>query len=566
MPGKKRPDLGKIKCRVCSQPISSRNYERHLFEQHKSEDCKDLRTKNCQNISLLLKRKCNGDNDAEEEAGHNKRRHVSGDSGHGDEADDADDEDLLAGNTLEASQDESMFEDESRVPPFKPRDRSTSSSDSKSSSRRPLGESPERPNTLEASQDYSYEEEEERGRSRRSRSKTSDSDLESDDEKYAKQKRKSGNTATKTGASKAEAEYSDSESDDDKYVFSAKQKRKAGNTATKTGASKAEAASKKPPKRVAAEPNSPVISSEEEEEEDFVSNKDIMRELRNNTTLVKKLVLEVQELKSQLKNGGHSDQMFCQGGGGAVEARAGPRHQLQQVHPRHRGDPGGGRREAGAARQGQDGLGGGRAGGVHREEQQAPQRGAGQPGDVVPQDLRPQHPDVQGGRGEDGEVVGGAEDTLEASQDYKTQFGLIKSIRGFEKLGFTYNSGARTMTCQVCQENGKLKYEGELVVNVKESDAFRNIKKRMREHLETNKHIKRTKELKENEEENKIVRSKSKTAGFNVTRIAYAQTKLRRAKRSFEIDVMCARKAGGEVGNINHSRCEFMALLNFMII
>merc|ERR1712155_230776 len=99
-----------------------------------------------QNISLLLKRKCNGDNDAEEEAGHNKRRHVSGDSGHGDEADD---EDLLAGNTLEASQDESMFEDESRVPPFKPRDRSTSSSDSK-----------ERPNTLEASQDYSYEEEE----------------------------------------------------------------------------------------------------------------------------------------------------------------------------------------------------------------------------------------------------------------------------------------------------------------------------------------------------------------------------------------------------------------------
>ena len=497
---------------------------------------------------------------------HNKRRHVSGDSGHGDEADDADDEDLLAGNTLEASQDESMFEDESRVPPFKPRDRSTSSSDSKSSNRRPLRESPERPNTLEASQDYSYEEEEERGRSRRSRSKTSDSDLESDDEKYAKQKRKSGNTATKTGASKAEAEYSDSESDDDKYVFSAKQKRKAGNTATKTGASKAEAASKKPPKRVAAEPNSPVISSEEEEEEDFVSNKDIMRELRNNTTLVKKLVLEVQELKSQLKNGGHSDQMFCQGGGGAVEARAGPRHQLQQVHPRHRGDPGGGRREAGAARQGQDGLGGGRAGGVHREEQQAPQRGAGQPGDVVPQDLRPQHPDVQGGRGEDGEVVGGAEDTLEASQDYKTQFGLIKSIRGFEKLGFTYNSGARTMTCQVCQENGKLKYEGELVVNVKESDAFRNIKKRMREHLETNKHIKRTKELKENEEENKIVRSKSKTAGFNVTRIAYAQTKLRRAKRSFEIDVMCARKSGGEVGNINHSRCEFMALLNFMII
>ena len=194
MPGKKRPDLGKIKCRVCSQPISSRNYERHLFEKHKSEDCKDLRTKNCQNISLLLKRKCNGDNDAEEEAGHSKRRNVSGDSGHGDEADDADDEDLLAGNTLEASQDESMFEDESRVPPFKPRDRSTSSSDSKSSSRRPLGESPERPNTLEASQDYSYEEEEERGRSRRSRSKTSDSDLESDDEKYAKQKRKSGNT------------------------------------------------------------------------------------------------------------------------------------------------------------------------------------------------------------------------------------------------------------------------------------------------------------------------------------------------------------------------------------
>ena len=77
-----------------------------MFEQHKNEDCKDLWTKNCQNISLLLKRKCNGDNDAEEEAGHSKRRHVSGDSGHGDEADDADDEDLLAGNTLEASQDE----------------------------------------------------------------------------------------------------------------------------------------------------------------------------------------------------------------------------------------------------------------------------------------------------------------------------------------------------------------------------------------------------------------------------------------------------------------------------
>ena len=127
----------------------------------------------------------------------------------------------------------------------------SSDSDSKSSSRRPLGESPDRPNTLEASQDYSYEEEEERGRSRRSRSPTSDSNLESDDEKYAKQKRKSGNTATKTGASKEEAEYSDSESDDDKYVFSAKQKRKAGNTANKTGASEAEAASKKPPKRVA---------------------------------------------------------------------------------------------------------------------------------------------------------------------------------------------------------------------------------------------------------------------------------------------------------------------------
>ena len=95
MPGKKRPDLGKIKCRVCEIPISYRNYERHLFEQHKNEDCKDLQTKNCQNISLLLKRKCNGDNDAEEEAGHSKRRNVSGDSGHGDEADDADDEDLL---------------------------------------------------------------------------------------------------------------------------------------------------------------------------------------------------------------------------------------------------------------------------------------------------------------------------------------------------------------------------------------------------------------------------------------------------------------------------------------
>ena len=558
MPGK-RPDLGKIKCRVCEKTISYRNYERHLLEKHKNEDCKDLRTKNCQNISLLLKRKCNGDNDAEEEAGHSKRRHVSGDSGHGDEADDADDaddEDLLAGNTLEASQDESMLEDEGRVPPFKPRDPSTSSSDSKSSSRRPWGESPQRPNTLEASQDYSY------------------SDLESDDEKYvfnAKQKRKSGNTATKTGASKAEAdsmnldEYSDSESDDDKYVFSAKQRRKAGNTATKTGASKAEAASKKPPKRVAAEPISPVISSEDEEE-GFVSNKDILRELRNNTTLVKKLVLEMKELKSQLKNGGHSDQMFRQEGGGAVEARTGPRHQLQQAHPRHRGDPGGGGGEAGAARQGQDDLGGGRAAGVHREEQQGPQRGAGRPGDGVPQDLRPQHPDVQGGRGEDGGAVGGAEDTLEASQDYKTQFGLIKSIRGFEKFGFIYNSGARSMTCKVCQENGKLKYEGELEVNVKESDEFRNIKKRMREHLETNKHRKRSKQLQENEEENKIVRSKSKIAGFNVTRIAYAQTKLRRSKRSFEVDVMCTRKSGGKVGNINHSRCEFLALLSFMIV
>ena len=145
------------------------------------------------------------------------------------------------------------------------------------------------------------------------------------------------------------------------------------------------------------------------------------------------------------------------------------------------------------------------------------------------------------------------------SEEVSAQFSIVKSIKAFEKLDFKYDESKESLCCNICEASFKYQGQHEFKDEIL-SEAFRNLKKRVKTHLLTQKHQNKVVENQQEEEKKKVFVSRNRQAGLNIGRIVYKNIALRQAKRDFEIDILNTSRAGGEVGNINHS-CSFVLRL-----
>ena len=138
------------------------------------------------------------------------------------------------------------------------------------------------------------------------------------------------------------------------------------------------------------------------------------------------------------------------------------------------------------------------------------------------------------------------------SEEVSAHFSIVKSIKGFEKLDFKYDESKESLCCNICDTlfkySGQHEFKDEIL-----SVEFRNLKKHVKAHLLSQKHQNKLEENQQEKERRKVFVSKSRQAGLNVGRIVYKNIALRQTKRDYEIDILNTHRAGGEVGNINHS-------------
>ena len=149
------------------------------------------------------------------------------------------------------------------------------------------------------------------------------------------------------------------------------------------------------------------------------------------------------------------------------------------------------------------------------------------------------------------------------SEEVSAQFSVVKSIKAFEKLDFCFDEEKEVLCCNICQTT--FKYSGQHDFRDENlSTEFRNLKKHVKAHLISQRHQSVVAEKQQEEERKKVLMSRNRRAGFNVGRIVYKNIALRQAKRDFEIDILLTSRAGGEVGNINHSATFVLNLRPFL--
>ena len=137
--------------------------------------------------------------------------------------------------------------------------------------------------------------------------------------------------------------------------------------------------------------------------------------------------------------------------------------------------------------------------------------------------------------------------------DSKTgQLKLSRTIKDLEKLGFTYDGENCVLTCLCCDSS--FKYSGPMEFSNDLSREFSNLKTRIKEHLNSQKHISKENEKDKQIEREKKLLSRNEKAGMIVTREAFKTIKLRNSERSFEISLLLLSKAGADIGNINNSK------------
>ena len=157
-----------------------------------------------------------------------------------------------------------------------------------------------------------------------------------------------------------------------------------------------------------------------------------------------------------------------------------------------------------------------------------------------------------GNRGEgDGNVKQKEDADASLGLELIQKFREARSIKDIENLGFSFEDGI--LSCNICEEMFTFDEEETDFTDKILSSQFRGLKKRVKKHLVTSKHIDKVTEKEEEDKQKVRIMSKNETAGMNVGRAAYACMKLRRSKREFETDIYLLKTAGAEVGNINHS-------------
>ena len=138
------------------------------------------------------------------------------------------------------------------------------------------------------------------------------------------------------------------------------------------------------------------------------------------------------------------------------------------------------------------------------------------------------------------------------SEEASAVFSIVKSIKAFEKLDFVFDDEKECLRCNICETT--FKYTGQHEFKDENlTQAFRNLKMHVKTHLLSQKHAHKVAEMQQEKERKKVFVSRNRKAGFNIGRIAYKNVRLRQAKRDFEIDILLTSRAGGEVGNVNHS-------------
>ena len=138
---------------------------------------------------------------------------------------------------------------------------------------------------------------------------------------------------------------------------------------------------------------------------------------------------------------------------------------------------------------------------------------------------------------------------------------LSRSLEEILEAGFAYDEGNEIVSCCVCpdtSERGQFFYDKEIGVQFSESNMpreFRNLKSSVLRHITTSKshlEVLAEKDLKL-QAEAELTR-KNKVIGMNLGRLCMKNYLLGRPYTDYEYDVLVLKKAGGEVGELNHSR------------
>ena len=149
------------------------------------------------------------------------------------------------------------------------------------------------------------------------------------------------------------------------------------------------------------------------------------------------------------------------------------------------------------------------------------------------------------------------------SEEVSAHFSVVKSIKAFEKLDFSFDDEKEVLCCNICDTTFKYTGQHEFKDEILSAE-FRNLKKHVKTHLLSQRHRSIVAERQQEKERKKAFMSRNRRAGFNLGRIVYKNVALRQAKRDYEIDVLLTSRAGGEVGNINHSSTFVLNLRPFL--
>ena len=141
---------------------------------------------------------------------------------------------------------------------------------------------------------------------------------------------------------------------------------------------------------------------------------------------------------------------------------------------------------------------------------------------------------------------------LELGKDIETKFVLASSVTALEKLGFSYCQENNLFRCNEC--GAVISYVGENDFTDRiQPNEFRNVKKKLRKHLMTTKHLKQVEVNNQDKEDQVKNMSANEKAGMTVGTLVYTIIKKRRPVRDLEEDLYLLHKQGLAIGNINHS-------------
>ena len=129
----------------------------------------------------------------------------------------------------------------------------------------------------------------------------------------------------------------------------------------------------------------------------------------------------------------------------------------------------------------------------------------------------------------------------------------VTNVKDFEQFGFKHLEDKSILQCILCEAEFKCAGHQDVHGTIHPRE-FRNLKSHLKHHFSTKKHLDKEEEVRKEKEEKKYLVSRDQKAGRNLARAAYSVTKSRNPEVHYEREVFLIFKAGGEVGNLNHSK------------